>query len=152
MIPCSSPPFLKGGRGDYKASRKKLLSLLQNSPKTPFCHSERSEESRIFRRLRSFTSFRMTETNGFARASFGNCSKDNLPAPPGAGRPWAFIITRSCADKNFRPLSFIPPPPSAVYCQPGAEFTGSGDPGKVLCTCGEAIHDMIAALDPEGGS
>jgi hypothetical protein len=25
------------------------------------CHSERSEESHIFKRLRSFTSFRMTE-------------------------------------------------------------------------------------------
>jgi hypothetical protein len=25
------------------------------------CHSERSEESRIFKRLRSFTSFRMTK-------------------------------------------------------------------------------------------
>ena len=28
---------------------------------TPFCHSERSEESRIFRKLRSFASLRMTK-------------------------------------------------------------------------------------------
>jgi hypothetical protein len=33
------------------------------------CHSEQSEESRTFKQLRSFTSFRMTEKNRFARAS-----------------------------------------------------------------------------------
>ncbi|MGD0828915.1 MAG: hypothetical protein ABSA09_12665 [Desulfobaccales bacterium] len=33
------------------------------------CHSERSEESRIFSDLRSFTSFRMTVKSGFAIAS-----------------------------------------------------------------------------------
>jgi hypothetical protein len=39
-------------------------SLMQKSPLTTIvihCHSERSEESRIFRGLRSFTPFRMTE-------------------------------------------------------------------------------------------
>jgi hypothetical protein len=30
------------------------------------CHSERSEESRLFNKLRSFTSFRMTRKRGFA--------------------------------------------------------------------------------------
>jgi hypothetical protein len=34
-----------------------------------YCHSERSEESRIFKWLRSFTPSRMTEKTGFEIAS-----------------------------------------------------------------------------------
>jgi hypothetical protein len=49
------------------------------------CHSERSEESRIFKRLRSFTSFRMTEKNTFARGSRKSEKTVNkFPCPP----PW----------------------------------------------------------------
>jgi len=46
------------------------------------CHSERSEESRFFNRLKSFTSFRMTENIGFEMACRKICrslsGKDNL--------------------------------------------------------------------------
>jgi hypothetical protein len=54
--------------------QKKKLYPLSKEPlaklsKDPSCHSEQSEESRIFRRLRSFTSFRTTEINSFARGS-----------------------------------------------------------------------------------
>jgi hypothetical protein len=52
------------------SARARLAVPLQNEitfeplaklPIDKLCHSERSEESRIFRALRSFTPFRMTE-------------------------------------------------------------------------------------------
>jgi hypothetical protein len=45
--------------------------LLKNSEYTFLGHSERSEESRIFNNLRSFTTFRMAGKMSFAIASRG---------------------------------------------------------------------------------
>jgi hypothetical protein len=61
------------GRRRGQANTSGLLSLpkepLAKLSKDPSCHSERSEESCIFRRLRSYTPFRMTKINSFARGS-----------------------------------------------------------------------------------
>jgi hypothetical protein len=49
--------------------------------KIPFdntCHSERSEESRIFKKLRSFTQFRMTEKPILQEAQ----KVEGFPPPP----------------------------------------------------------------------
>jgi hypothetical protein len=51
------PPDSRGGRGCFLLTAEPLVKLpMHNS-----CHSERSEESRFLKKLRSFTSFRMTE-------------------------------------------------------------------------------------------
>ena len=54
---------VSGFRFSVKEPLQKLLpsEALAKLPIDNNCHSERSEESRIFRRLRSLTSFRMTE-------------------------------------------------------------------------------------------
>jgi hypothetical protein len=60
-------------RNRHGAFRRLILMNSEALAKLPFdhnCHSERSEESRIFKRLRSFTSFRMKK-NSFASGSFG---------------------------------------------------------------------------------
>jgi AmmeMemoRadiSam system protein B len=61
---------------------------LEPIAKLPFagiCHSERSEESRIFNDLRSFTSFRMTIKTGFAIAS-------SLPNASEKGLAWTHYM------------------------------------------------------------
>jgi hypothetical protein len=47
----------------------KIIEPISKSPGAPVRHSERSEESPIFNRLRSFTSFRMTGKIGFGIGS-----------------------------------------------------------------------------------
>jgi hypothetical protein len=52
-----------------RRSGAKNLEPIAKLPFPGICHSERSEESRIFNNLRSFTSFRMKIKTGFAIAS-----------------------------------------------------------------------------------
>ncbi len=54
-----------------RANERYITLKLQAISKPAYkknCHSERSEESRFFNGLRSFTSFRMTEKYGFEMA------------------------------------------------------------------------------------
>jgi hypothetical protein len=51
-----------------------LAKLLIAAP----CHSERSEESRISKTLRSFTSFRMTKRRVLQEALLANAIDDSL--------------------------------------------------------------------------
>jgi hypothetical protein len=57
-----------------------------------YCHSERSEESRIFNWLRSFTPFRMTDKTGFEIASsllLLRANQDNLSKLMALDRLWS---------------------------------------------------------------
>ncbi|MFH1596704.1 MAG: hypothetical protein ABIG94_10110, partial [Pseudomonadota bacterium] len=69
-------------------------------------HSERSEESRIFNNLRSFTAFRMTEKMSFAIAS-NQPSRTASKTQRTAGRKLVrrFVINMTFKIRGITPLS-----------------------------------------------
>jgi hypothetical protein len=70
---CKGEPWFAlqlGANTRFAPKKNYTFEALAKLPIDNNCHSERSEESRIFRRLRSFTSFRMTKKMNFARGSF----------------------------------------------------------------------------------
>jgi hypothetical protein len=56
---------MAGAALSLEGPEKEILQAISKPQLLGYCHSERSEESRIFNWLRSFTPFRMTEKTGF---------------------------------------------------------------------------------------
>jgi hypothetical protein len=74
-------------------------------------------------------------------------------AASGARGPRVFIITQGCADKKLSGrLFFFRHHQVWFTANRGESFPGRAIPVKFLCIYGEAFHDMITSLDPEGGS
>ena len=67
LPPSPQPPPLSG-RGSFPSLNPEILQAISKPASKGNCHSEQSEESRVFDTLRSFTSFRMTRKTGFEMA------------------------------------------------------------------------------------